>query len=175
MHQVETLRYFQNDAVQVLELPYEQRELSMVVLLPRKQGGLADLEKQMTADTVKQWLGALKAHQVDVSLPKFKFTSEFKLKKVLSEMGMGVAFGMQADFSAMTTREKLYIDAVIHKAFVAVDEKGTEAAAATAVTMRPLSAQIAPPATFRADHPFVFLIRDNRSGSILFMGRVMNP
>jgi serpin B len=90
-------------------------------------------------------------------------------------MGMGSAFTDAADFSGMATQEKLFIGAVIHKAFVAVDEKGTEAAAATAVTMNINSLPIVPKATFRADHPFLFLVRDNKTGSILFMGRVVNP
>jgi serpin B len=175
MHTSEVFRLTQNDALQMLELPYEQRELSMLVLLPRKADGLPQVEKLLSADNLEKWRKELKDHQVTVSLPKFKFTSEFKLKKVLSDLGMGIAFSKQADFSGMTTREQLFIDSVIHKAFVAVDEKGTEAAAATAVTMRPTAIQDVAKADFRADHPFVFVIRDNRTGSILFMGRVTQP
>jgi serine protease inhibitor len=175
MQTVDFYLYAQNDDVQILELPYEQNELSMLALLPPKVDGLAELEKKLTADNLDKWRGQLKKHQVNAKLPKFKFTSEFKLIPVLSAMGMGIAFGPKADFSGMTTRENLFISAVIHKAFVAVDEKGTEAAAATAVTMRPTAIQEAPMATFHADHPFVFLIRDNRTGSILFMGRVTQP
>ena len=104
-----------------------------------------------------------------MTLPKFKMTSEFMLKDVLSEMGMPMAFdAAKADFSGMTTASKLFISDVVHKAFVDVNEEGTEAAAATAVVMEYMSLPL--PATFRADHPFVFLIRDNRTGSILFLG-----
>jgi serpin B len=121
----------------------------------------------------------MQVYQVDVSMPKFKFTAQFELNKVLKEMGMRRAFAAdEADFSGMATREKLFISDVIHKAFVAVDEKGTEAAAATAVLIAPTASAMPlprPSATFRADHPFLFLIRDNRTGSILFMGRVVNP
>jgi serpin B len=175
MHQVEIMNLLDGDAFQVLEMPYEGRELSMLVVLPRKVDGLGEVEKQLTADNLQKWRGQMKPHMVTLSLPKFTFTAQFKLKKVLSDLGMAIAFSKAADFSGMTTREKLFIDAVIHKAFVAVDEKGTEAAAATAVTMRPTSIRVAPPATFSADHPFVFLIRDNASGSVLFMGRVAQP
>jgi serpin B len=175
MQTLEFFPYAQSDDVQILELPYEQNELSMLVLLPKKVDGLSGLEKQLTADNLEKWRGQLKKHRVNVKLPKFKFTSQFQLSKVLSAMGMGVAFGGQADFSGMTTREKLFISDVIHKAFVAVDEKGTEAAAATAVVMRATAIEEAPMATFYADHPFVFVIRDNRTGSILFMGRVTQP
>jgi serpin B len=121
------------------------------------------------------WLAQRKRHQVDIELPKFKMTAEFSLKKTLSQMGMPLAFSQRADFSGMSSFEQLFIDAVLHKAFVDVNEKGTEAAAATAVVVRPTSIQILPNATFHADQPFVFLIRENRSGSVLFIGRVANP
>jgi serpin B len=175
MHHSELWNYREVDGVQILELPYEQYELSMVVLLPKKADGLAALEKALSAETLQKWTAKLQRHQVNLSLPKFKFTSEFQLKPVLSGMGMPTAFSRDADFSGMTSRDKLFIDAVVHKAFVAVDEKGTEAAAATGVVMRATSAPVAERVDFRADHPFVFLIRDNRTGSVLFMGRVANP
>jgi serpin B len=102
-------------------------------------------------------------------------TSQFSLASVLRSMGMTDAFSRSADFSGMSGRRDLYISAVIHQAYVDVNEEGTEAAAATAVTMKLLSAIPAPTPVFKADHPFVFVIRDNNSGSILFIGRVMNP
>jgi serine protease inhibitor len=175
MHVTTFYKFMQNDDMQMLELPYLQNELSMLVLLPRKDDGLAGLEKQLTAANLENWRGELKKHQVNIAFPKFTFTSSLGLKKVLSDMGMAVAFSGQADFSGMTSRERLCIDAVIHKAFVAVDEKGTEAAAATAVTMMPTAIQEAPMATFRSDHPFLFLIREHKTGEILFMGRVTQP
>jgi serpin B len=166
--------YFKGDTFAALELPYEKHDLSMIVLLPNEADGLPALEKRLTTANLTQWLGKLSDHQVDVTLPKFKLTSEFLLEDVLSKMGMPIAFdGRKADFSGMTTQERLFISHVIHKAFVDVNEAGTEAAAATAVLMERLSAP--PPATFRADHPFVYLIRDRRTGSILFLGRVTNP
>jgi len=175
MHTNEAFRYRDGGTFHALELPYQSRQLSMIVLLPKKVDGLAELEKNLTSARLDEWLKAMKVHQVNVALPKFKFSAEFSLKDVLSAMGMPLAFSKQADFTGMTTRERLYIDKVLHKAFVDVNEKGTEAAAATAVVVRPTSAPNYPRADFRADHPFVFLIRENRTGSILFLGRVANP
>ncbi len=111
--------------------------------------------------------------EVQVALPKFKVTAEFSLKKVLSEMGMPTAFTRSADFTGIATKEGLLIADVVHKAFVDVNEEGTEAAAATGVIVKAKSEKIIP--EFRADHPFLFLIRDTRSDSILFMGRLAEP
>ena len=174
MHASQVLRLFESDALQVLEMPYKQQDLSMVVFLPCKIDGLTEIEKQLKTGNADQWLSKAQTRRVALSLPKYKYTSKFMLNDVLSTMGMGIAFTPGADFSGMTSRQNLYITAVVHKAFVAVDENGTEAAAATAVVMGALGG--GPPlTTFLADHPFVFLIRDNRTGSILFMGRVVNP
>jgi serpin B len=119
----------------------------------------------------------LKNTRVAVAMPKFKMTREFELSKTLAAMGMPLAFSANADFSGMDGKTDLSISAVIHKAFVAVDEKGTEAAAATAVAIRTLSLRrpLEEPERFKADHPFIFLIRDARSGAILFLGRFTGP
>jgi serpin B len=162
--------------VQILEMPYKVGDLSMVVILPTRVDGLADLEKSLATDSLKTWLAGLANKEVDVALPKFKITQEVELSKILSAMGMPLAFSDSADFSGMDGRRDLAISAVIHKAYVDVDEKGTEAAAATAVTIRALSARIPRELEhFTADHPFIFLIRDTRSGSILFIGRYTGP
>lgn len=173
MHGRNRTGYFKGDTFEALELPYEERDLSMIVLLPNKADGLPALEKRLTEANLTQWSGRLSVHQVDVTLPKFKQTSEFLLKEALSNMGMPVAFESKADFSGMATGKPLFISSVVHKAYVDVNEAGTEAAASTAAVMEPTAAL--PSATFRADHPFVYLIRDNRTGSILFLGRVANP
>src|SRR5262249_6796862 len=175
MHRHNSLSLVENDSFQMLELPYESYDLSMFVFLPKKVEGLADLEKSLTAENLSKWLKQRKRYEVDVALPKFKMTAEFKMKDVLSAMGMPIAFSNKADFSGMSSHEQLFIDQVLHKAYVDVNEKGTEAAAATAVIMAPTGIQILPKATFRADHPFTFLIYENRTGSILFAGRVANP
>jgi serpin B len=176
MNQTKKFGYMATDTFQALELPYAKGELSMIILLPKEMGGLGALEKSLTLKDLSQWLGVLGKREVVVSIPKFKLTSKFSLASVLKAMGMTDAFSRSADFSGMDGKRDLFISAVIHKAYVDVNEEGTEAAAATAVTMKLTS--IGPggrPPVFRADHPFLFLIRDNQSGSILFLGRVMNP
>jgi serine protease inhibitor len=178
MHQTHRLRYSQSNGVQLLELPYgENSSLSMLILLPKAIDGLGDLEKRLTSENLQKWSAGLQTRLVKVDLPKFKTTSQFSLGGVLESMGMSLAFSDKADFSGMSTEERLFISAVIHKAFVDVNEEGTEAAAATASAagekaMRPRPEE---PVEFRADHPFVFLIRDNRTQSILFLGRMVNP
>lgn len=166
-------KYWADSRLQVLELPYKSDELGMVVLLPRKIDGLAELEKSLTSKNLEQWLAKLQKQEVVVYLPRFKLLSEFSMAELLGAMGMKDAFSAEADFSAMTGKKELFISAVLHKAFVKVNEEGTEAAAATGVAMRLTAVRRTP--VFRADHPFVFMIKDNRSGSILFMGRVTNP
>ncbi len=162
------------DSFSMVQIPYEGHEQSMVVLLPKKSDGLGDLEKKLNAENLETWMKKLSTHIVDLKMPKFKVTAEFKLNDVLKEMGMKDAFVFgKADFSGMATREKLYITAVLHKAFVDVNEAGTEAAASTAIVVGTRS--LPPPATFHADRPFVFLIRDHRTGTILFVGRVASP
>jgi len=161
--------------LQVLELPYVGENLSMIVLLPKEKDGLPGLEKQLTAANLRMWTSGLRKQKVKVFLPRFKMTSEFSLSKTLAAMGMRDAFNPnKANFSGMDGRLNwMYIGAVLHKAFVEVNEEGTEAAAATAVVVRIAMALEQP--TFRADHPFIFLIRENSTGSILFLGRIMDP
>jgi len=167
--------YAQEKGFQVLELPYQDKHLSMIVFLPDGTNGLSAFEKSISVGHIKGWLGNLRnTPDVHVYLPRFKLTEQISLGDTLEAMGMRRAFDRhKADFSGVTDKYPLFISAVIHKAYVAVDEQGTEAAAATGVVMVPTMAVIRrPPVIFRADHPFVFLIRDNRSGSTLFMGRL---
>jgi serpin B len=178
MYQQDRFNYGQTDNAQVLELPYKGHVLSMIVLLPKKNDGLAELEKGLTAGSLAAWTGTMERRKVKVTLPKFKMTSELRLSDVLKSMGMADAFEMKkADFSGIATAEPLFISEVLHKAYVDVNEEGTEAAAATAVVMMAGSEAPKPeePVVFTADHPFVFLIRHNNSGTVLFMGRVTNP
>jgi len=173
--------YFNGGSFQILEMPYKSNELSMIVFLPGEVNGLAALEKSLTAASTRQWFGKFRpVPEVIVTIPKFKVTQQIDLAATLSAMGMPLAFDkFTADFSAMTGNPDLFISAVIHKAFIDVNEAGTEAAAATAVVMMETMAlpprPHAQPLVFRADHPFLYLIRDNHSGSILFMGRVTDP
>ncbi|HVS35534.1 MAG TPA: serpin family protein [Gemmataceae bacterium] len=172
MNQEGSFRFFYGDNMEALELPYAGDELSMVLLLPHKIDGLADLEKALTPQNLDGWLGKLrKVDEVEVSIPRFKMTSRFELKDTLRDMGMPTAFSEASDFSGFTGGPNgLHIAHVIHKAYVDVNEEGAEAAAATAV----VSDDSAPP-QFRADHPFLFLIRNRRSGAILFLGRMTDP
>src|SRR5262249_31659077 len=157
--------------------PYTGKELSMIILLPRQRDGLSALETKLTPKNLTEWTGAMNpTKELTVIIPKFQMTSSFGLSKTLAAMGMKDAFDMNsADLSGMGgDPHYLYISDVIHKAFVDVNEEGTEAAAATAVIVgaRDVSK---PNPVFRADHPFVFVIRDNKSGAILFVGRLANP
>ncbi len=177
MHQTAHFSYFAKDQLQVLELPYDGGGItSMLIFLPEKIDGLEELEKQLTPENLNRWTSNLQSRQVKVSLPRFKLTSEFSLGETLASLGMPLAFSTKADFSRMSIGEKLFISAVIHKAFVDVNEEGTEAAAATAVAIAASAIPIREEAVeFRADHPFLFLIRDNRTQSILFLGSLANP
>lgn len=175
MTQEQEFDYGEHEHVQILELPYQGGDLSMLVFLPKEKQGLPDLEQNLTPDNLKRWTTNLKKRKMRVFLPKFKMTSEFRLDETLAAMGMGDAFDPnKADFSGMDGRPHwLFIGAVLHKAFVEVNEEGTEAAAATAVVFRITMA--APSPVFRADHPFIFLIRENKTNAILFLGRILDP
>jgi serine protease inhibitor len=178
MHRADSFSYFDGGTFQVLEIPYKSKELSLIVLLPKDRSGLPALEQSLTASNTQQWLSQLvQRDKVIVALPKFKSTQQFELGATLGAMGMAQAFSGSADFSGMTGKRDFAISEVIHKAYIDVNEEGTEAAAATAVGFRALAMRgpVEQPPVFRADHPFIFLIRDNRSSSILFMGRMADP
>ena len=167
-------------ACQILELPYQGEDLTMVILLPRNTYGLAKLEESLTHESLQQALASVSeayAEKVKVSLPRFKLTQQFKLKEILIKMGVTDMFSeFDADFSGIIRGpEKLYVSHVVHKAFVEVNEKGTEAAAATAVVAMTRMAGPMSDATFCADHPFLFMICHKRSSAILFIGRFLKP
>jgi serpin B len=146
----------------------------MVILLP-EEGSFAIFEESLSAEKVTSVLEALEYQQVSVTMPKFEFESEFGLGQTLVEMGMPDAFSGEADFSGMTGTRDLFITEVIHKAFVGVDEEGTEAAAATAVVMAEMAMAPEEPVVVIVDRPFLFFIRDIETGAILFLGRVVDP
>jgi serpin B len=177
MHRTGGYRYFDGGAFQALELPYAGNDLSMVVFLPRDVDGLEAFEQSFTAEAAGSWIARLApANKVVVTLPRFTMTQQFELSSALSAMGMPQAFTDAADFSAMTGKPGFTISAAIHKAFIDVNEKGTEAAAATSLVVTASAMRYEPPPIdFRADHPFVFLVLDKKSGSILFLGRVADP
>ncbi len=170
--------FFDAGSFKLLELAYETGALSMLLLLPEKLEGLSALESRLDADLLATSIAALKRSHVRIHIPKFRVEARYLLKPALSALGMPLVFAAAADFSGITVDEPVMIGQVIHQSFVSVDEEGTEAAAATAVVAE-LGATIdfdEPQwVSFRADHPFLFMIRHVHSGSILFMGRIMNP
>jgi serpin B len=182
MHQTAKLELGQFDpdgpgAAQVLTLPYKGEDLSMVVILPKAVDGLAKTVKAMTAAKLEDALRGSRKREVRVSLPRFKIEGKTaNLNEPLKSLGIRKAFDPQAaDFSGMFAEIPAYVDQVLHKAFVEVNEEGSEAAAATAVMMDKGKASDDGPVDFIADHPFLFLIRDNRTGCILFLGRLNKP
>ena len=176
MNQASHFGYTETPSAQILEMRYAGTGIAFDVLLPRTLSGLPGLEKSLTLENLSGWLGKLTTRKVYVSVPKFRAESAFSLREVLSTMGMPTAFTDKADFSGIDPKRGVAISAVVHKAFVDVSEQGTEAAAATGITMR-TTAMLMPEQAlvFRADHPFIFLIRDTRTEVVLFIGRLMTP
>lgn len=164
--------YMENDILQMIELPYAGDAVSMMILLPRPQKNWNAFEQSIQPESLKKWKEALHATKIPIALPKFKMTLRFSLADTLVQMGMTDAFlGGKANFSGIDGGHSLFISAVIHQAFVEVNEEGTEAAAATAITMEKSAAL----KNFNANRPFLFLIQETKTGNILFLGRMMNP
>jgi len=177
MHQRESFAYAQGDGYQAVELPYRGKDeattdVSMVIVLPQA-GRFEEVAGSLDAQKVQAILADLQPQAVELALPKFSFEASFNLNDPLGALGMPIAFTGSANFSGMDGTRDLFISDVVHKAFVAVDEAGTEAAAATAVIIGRTSVET--PVEVTVDRPFVFLIRDIPTGAILFMGQVVNP
>jgi serpin B len=183
MTQTAKFRYGTAPQLQILEMDYKGDDLSMVILLPGKKEGLEALEKKLSAARLNSWLSSLRKRKVEVYLPKFELAWGRPLKKDLNTLGLETPFSeTAADFRHINGKhaasdEALYISNVIHKAFVEVDESGTEASGVTAVALLSAGPETAPkrPPVFYADHPFVFLIRHKQTGAILFVGRLVDP
>jgi len=177
MHQRGHFAYSKINDTQILEIPYKGYKYSMMILLPGKRNGLKNLIKQVDESMLEKHRNNRKWEDVLLYMPKYTLETDYSLKPALSALGMQIPFTDDADFSGMTGKKDLMISEVIHKAFIELDEEKTEAAAATAVVMKLTSA--APvqraPIEFRADHPFMFLIKHNESDAILFMGQITNP
>ncbi len=171
MHKKEFFNYAENDSYQAAELPYYGGELSMVVLVP-KDGHFNEFENSLNEQGLSDIVKSFTSKEIRVLMPKFKFDSSFSLGKTLSDMGMPIAFTGAADFSGMTGQRDFSMSFVVHKSFVAVDEIGTEAAAASAAGYNTASSD---PIPFTVNRPFIFFIRDIKTGTILFLGRVLNP
>lgn len=170
----ERLAYTQGNGYQAVELPYVGGEVAMTILMP-DQGNFAEFEAALDTTVLAAILNELEYQNVELIMPKFEFETEFFLQDVLKGMGMHTAFDPnEADFSGMDGSRDLFIDEVIHKAYVSVDEEGTEAAAATAVIIQAVSMPMTD-VELDIDQPFIFVIRDVPTGSVLFTGRVLNP
>jgi serpin B len=182
MWQKSYFEYMETEEFQAIRMPYKGNTIYMEVYLPTEKDGINDFEKTLTSTNYTKWDKSFSNQQVYLTFPKFKMTADFSLGKIFEyKMGMPTAFSDDADFYGMVEKKEkgLKISKVIHKAFIDVGEKGTEAAAATAVIMEivttSMNYEARPYKVFNADHPFFFMIKDRSTGSILFMGKVMNP
>lgn len=175
MNRIGSYSYVATAEYQAIEMPYKGLSTSMLIILPAS-GKLAQVEAGLSAGFLTTLFSSMQPTSMSLNLPKFKFTTEsISLADILKSLGMATAFGNQADFSGMDGTRNLCIGDVFHKAFVAVDEKGTEAAAATAVIMVPTSIQEPPPIFFVANRAFIFLIRDIQTNTVIFMGKLTDP
>jgi len=176
MNKTMRLRYRETNSYQVVELPYKGNDAAMYIFLPKFIEGLSTVEKELNTDILHSFEENSAYETVELSIPKFKIEYETELSDVLKKSALEVAFTNDANFSGINKNNELKISKIIHKAFINVDEQGTEAAAATAVVlMRKTSVGSFNPKIFKANHPFFFLITEKRHNSILFMGRVVNP
>jgi serpin B len=172
MHIKEWFKYYWDKKLQVIELPYKGNEISMIVFLPEEIEGLKEMEDTLKAEGINDFLSKMHQCEFDVYFPKFKINwGTYSLNNALIALGITDAFDERnADFSGINGNKDLLISDVFHKAFIEVNEESTEAAAGSGIGL-----SRGEPSVFRADHPFIFIIRDNQTGSILFMGRLMNP
>ncbi|MDR1733028.1 MAG: serpin family protein [Synergistaceae bacterium] len=189
MRKTDRFSYGETPELQLVKIPYKIRGLVLLVLLPRLDENsdplkkLENLEKKLTRAALKEWTAAMKGREVALRLPRFRDEGRYGLKDVLERLGMKLAFTRDADFSGMVEDPRknggdLCVSSVVHRAFIALDEKGTEAAAATAVVMRmkaTATVDRVKPVEFVADHPFIYCVLDDRTGTILFMGRMTDP
>ena len=175
MRQQSYFDYYEDKHIQVVQLPYKGDDLSMLVVLPKFNHKLAmqQLAKSLSATKIKQWRSGLVRQEVDLQLPKFKLDARYQMKTLLADMGMPKAFNNGAEFNLYADGPPINLDEVYHQAVVTVDEKGTEAAAATAAVG--MYTGMSYPVEFKADHPFVFIIKDNKTDAILFLGQVNKP
>ncbi|MFX1340300.1 MAG: serpin family protein [Promethearchaeota archaeon] len=186
MHQTKNFNYLEDKQFQILEMPYKanmisgiHEQMSMIIFLPKHFNTLPELESHFTIENVENFLSSLReqyTRKVKVIFPRFTIKMKYKLTRALSELGIVDAFTKSANFSGISKEPNIFISEVIHKSFVEVNERGTEAAAVTAIGI--VGASIGPikePPIFRADHPFIFLIQDSQTKTVLFIGKLMNP
>ena len=178
MHEQAPYAYTEDAQVQVVQLPYKGDELSMMVVLPKAKDKIAmqRVLNTLNAKQIRQWNSNLVKHEVILDLPKFKLEENYAMDSLLANMGMTKAFGSQANFGLFSKDLALSVDAIAHKAVIEVDEKGTKAAASTSISIVPMSLGYSTNTIkFQADHPFIFMIKDNKTDAILFLGQVNEP
>ncbi len=171
MHVVAAMGYRKLADLELIAIPYEEQQYSLLVLMPGEVNGLAALEAQLSAEQLQEWTAGMKTARLGLFMPKFNVASQVPMKPVLQALGMTDAFSRQADFSRLSTAANLFLSDVVHQSFVSVDEKGTLATGATG-TIVTLTSR---PQFVHVDRPFLFLVRDDATGCILFMGRVVDP
>lgn len=167
--------FYKDEDIKMVALPYKGGDISLIAVLPHDIRGIDKLEEHITAEMFEKWYGKLESKEVILKLPRFKIRTAKSLTGPLKQLGLSTPFSQNADFTGMTRKKELYISDVVHEAFVDVNEKGTEAAAATAVAMRAYALPPDQTEEFIANHPFMFFIYDSTSKSILFMGKVADP
>ena len=173
MQQKSHFNYMENDDLKMLELPYEGDRLSMFVVLPKEIDGLKNIEQKISGQMLNNCFSQLKNMEVNVTLPKFKLETSYELNSSLQQMGMPSAFNYSANFSGISGSKDLFMSNVLHKAFIETNEKGTEAAAATAIIIS--TTCVRKHKIFNANRPFIFFIKDKLTDLILFIGRINNP
>lgn len=175
MHQNRSYPYYEDKEIQALSLPYKNNRMALVVILPRSTEGWRMISQVLSYERINLVISGMETREVQLALPKFKSELQINLRQGLTSLGMGTAFNRDADLSGMTGEKNLYIDEVIHKAFIEVNETGTEAAAATAAIIGLKSSLRDEPVRFNADHPFLYFLLDRQTGCIIFTGRLVKP
>lgn len=175
MHQTRSYPYYEDQEIQAISLPYKNNRMALVVILPKSIEGWRMISQVINYERIKLVTSGMETREVQIALPKFRSELQINLRQELISMGMGSAFSQNADLSGMTGEKNLYVDEVIHKAFIEVSETGTEAAAATAAIIGLKSILRDDPVRFSADHPFVFFLLDRQTGCIIFTGRLVIP
>jgi serpin B len=175
MHQTSSYPYYEDEEIQAISLPYKNNRMALMVILPKSIEGWRMISQVINYERINMVISGMETREVQLALPKFRSELQINLSQELTSMGMGTAFSRHADLSGMTGEENLYVDEVIHKAFIEVNEQGTEAAAATAAVISLKSGLRDDPVRFNADHPFVFFLLDRQTGCIIFTGRLVKP
>jgi serpin B len=175
MHQTRSYPYYEDEEIQAVSLPYKNKRMALMVILPKSIEGWRLISQVINYERINLVISGMGTREVQLALPKFRSELQINLRQELTSMGMGTAFSRHADLSGMTGEENLYVDEVIHKAFIEVNEMGTEAAAATAAIIGLKSILRDDPVRFNADHPFVFFLLDRQTGCIIFTGRLVKP